>query len=83
MYSEAKLNNHIHAAAATAAHFFFLNLRDGGETRHTAVTQCGPPSERERRTHLEPPGRFLSRPRRFLSAKEGLRRQSVSQTVSQ
>lgn len=29
MYSEAKLNNHIHAAAA--AHFFFLNLRDGGE----------------------------------------------------
>lgn len=29
-------------------------------------------SEGDGDTHLEPPGRFLSRPRRFLSAKEGL-----------
>lgn len=43
-------------------------------TEQTSVisTLRGTPRETEGGTYFEPPGRFLSKPRRFLSAKDGL-----------
>lgn len=50
----------------------FLNLTD--KTVHQSsllLSLCGTPRETGK-THLDPPGRFLSKPSRFLSAKDGL-----------